>query len=241
MQTALHLHSVFVCFIRSSHLTAITVHNNTNWLLYIYLIFLFHIRRTMETRLLAGIHCEGSGSIQLVWNFYRKKWHCERFSSHRFGLHRQQHYTMLHIQSYLGRFHLFYRPRRPLGRVEVQLNSVLDLGTGRRWGVSVTLRPLSTPGKDSVPIVQEAGWAPGPVWTGAENLAHSGIRSPDLPAGSQSLYRLSYPAHIQPYLNGIFNRRTSGRNLGNYIQRSALSYKGGALDRMSLAYFLSFI
>ena len=27
-----------------------------------------------------------------------------------------------------------------------------------------------TPGKDPVPIVQEAGWAPGPVWTGAENL-----------------------------------------------------------------------
>ena len=25
-----------------------------------------------------------------------------------------------------------------------------------------------TPGKDPVPIVQEAGWATGPVWTGAE-------------------------------------------------------------------------
>jgi hypothetical protein len=25
------------------------------------------------------------------------------------------------------------------------------------------------------PIVQEAGWAPGPVWTGAENLALSGF------------------------------------------------------------------
>ena len=38
------------------------------------------------------------------------------------------------------------------------------------------------PGKDPVPIVQEAGWAPGPVWTGAENLAPTGIRSPDRPA-----------------------------------------------------------
>ena len=28
-----------------------------------------------------------------------------------------------------------------------------------------------TPGKYPVPIVQEAGWAPGPVWIGAENLA----------------------------------------------------------------------
>ena len=32
-----------------------------------------------------------------------------------------------------------------------------------------------TPGKDSVHIVQEAGWASGPVWTGAENLAPPGL------------------------------------------------------------------
>jgi len=53
----------------------------------------------------------------------------------------------------------------------------LDHGTRRGWGVSVTPRPLFTPGKDPVPIVQEAGWAPGPVWTGAENIAPTGIRS----------------------------------------------------------------
>ena len=41
-----------------------------------------------------------------------------------------------------------------------------------------------TPGKDPVPTVQEAGWAPGPVWTGAENLAPTGIRSPDRPTSS---------------------------------------------------------
>jgi len=44
-------------------------------------------------------------------------------------------------------------------------------------------RPVHfTPGKDPVSTVQGAGWAPGPVWTGAENLAHTGIRSPDRPA-----------------------------------------------------------
>jgi len=53
-------------------------------------------------------------------------------------------------------------------------------------------RPLFTLGKDPVPIVQEAGWAPGPVWAGAENLAPTGIRSMDCPARSQLLYRLSY-------------------------------------------------
>ena len=42
-------------------------------------------------------------------------------------------------------------------------------------GVSVTPRPLFTSGKDPVPIVQEAGWAPGPVWTGAENLGPPGF------------------------------------------------------------------
>jgi len=50
-------------------------------------------------------------------------------------------------------------------------------------------------GKDPVPIVREAGWAPGPVWTGAENLAFNSIQFPDRPARSQSLYRLRYPAH----------------------------------------------
>jgi hypothetical protein len=68
-------------------------------------------------------------------------------------------------------------------------------GTGRGWGVSFTPQLLFTPGKDQVPIVQEAGWAPGPVSTGAENLAPTGIRSLDRPARSQSLYWLRYPAH----------------------------------------------
>ena len=50
-----------------------------------------------------------------------------------------------------------------------------------------------TPGKDPVPIVQDVGWTPGPVWTGAENIAPTANRSPDIPASSESLYRLSYP------------------------------------------------
>ena len=69
-----------------------------------------------------------------------------------------------------------------------------DHGPRSGWGVSVTPRPLFTPEKDPVPIVQRAGWAPGPVWTGAEILTSTGIRSPDRPAHSQSLYRLSYRA-----------------------------------------------
>jgi hypothetical protein len=40
----------------------------------------------------------------------------------------------------------------------------LDLGA-RRGGWSAPRHGRFTPGKDPVPIVQEAGWAPGPVWT----------------------------------------------------------------------------
>jgi len=35
--------------------------------------------------------------------------------------------------------------------------------------VSSTSRPHFSPGKDPVPILQEAGWAPGPVWTGGKS------------------------------------------------------------------------
>jgi hypothetical protein len=55
------------------------------------------------------------------------------------------------------------------------------------------------PGKDPVPIVQEDGWVTGPVWTGAENLTPTRIRSPDPTARSESLYRRSFPAHTQKW------------------------------------------
>jgi hypothetical protein len=50
-----------------------------------------------------------------------------------------------------------------------------------------------TPVKDPVPIVWGTRWAPGPVWTGAENLVPTGIPTPDRSARSEWLYRLSYP------------------------------------------------
>jgi hypothetical protein len=71
--------------------------------------------------------------------------------------------------------------------------SFLDPGA-RRGGWSAPRPGRFTPGKDPVPIIQEAGRAPGPVWTCEKNLAPTGIRSPDRPAHSQLLYRLSYPA-----------------------------------------------
>jgi len=69
-----------------------------------------------------------------------------------------------------------------------------DRGTRRGWVVSSTPRSHFTPGKDPVPILQEAEWAPGPVWTGGKSRPQRDS-IPDRPARSQSLYRLSYPAH----------------------------------------------
>ena len=55
--------------------------------------------------------------------------------------------------------------------------------------------PHFTPGKDPVTILQEAGCAPGPVWTNRKSRPHWDSM-PDRPSCSQSLYRLSYRTHI---------------------------------------------
>jgi hypothetical protein len=55
------------------------------------------------------------------------------------------------------------------------------------------------------PIIQEAGWAPGPVWKFAKNI-------PDRPARSQSLYRLSYPDHNKRSYIQIFSVETRWKN-----------------------------
>jgi hypothetical protein len=78
--------------------------------------------------------------------------------------------------------------RRPRGIAVLSLTSILP-GVG--WS---TPRPVHfTPGKDLVPIVKEAGWDPGAVWTGTDNFSPTGFRSPCHPARSKSLYQLSYP------------------------------------------------
>jgi hypothetical protein len=45
-------------------------------------------------------------------------------------------------------------------------------------------------GKEPVPILEDPGWAPGPVWSAAENLARTGIRSQDRPTRSELLLTL---------------------------------------------------
>ena len=56
------------------------------------------------------------------------------------------------------------------------------------------------PGKDPVPILQEAGWAPGPVWKGGKSRPHRNS-IPDRPARSSVATPTELPG--PPYLMGI--------------------------------------
>jgi len=66
-----------------------------------------------------------------------------------------------------------------------------DRGTRRGWVVSSTPRPHFIPGKDPVPILQEAWWAPGPVWTGGKYRPHRDS-IPDRPAQWRNTYVWRY-------------------------------------------------
>jgi hypothetical protein len=61
----------------------------------------------------------------------------------------------------------------------LSLTSALDVG-----GCSTPRPGRFTPGNDLVPLVHKAGWASGPNWMIAENVAATGIRFPDRPARS---------------------------------------------------------
>ena len=71
------------------------------------------------------------------------------------------------------------------------------MGVGGQRHASAALPPGNYP----VSIVQEVGWAKGPVWTRAENLAPTGIRSPDRPASSvnKENKRRNADRYIGPY------------------------------------------
>jgi hypothetical protein len=71
--------------------------------------------------------------------------------------------------------------------VKLQLYSFFNSRARRGW-VGAWLRPSPgrlIPGNDPVPTVYEP---PGPEWTDADNLAPTGIPSPDHTASSESLY-----------------------------------------------------
>ena len=76
--------------------------------------------------------------------------------------------------------------------------------------VSSTPRPHFTNGKDPVPNSQEAGWAPGPVWTGEKSCRHRDS-IPDRPARSSitiptELSGPQGPKHVESYSKNKFEK-----------------------------------
>jgi hypothetical protein len=61
-----------------------------------------------------------------------------------------------------------------------------------RWVVNATPWQVYPREIDPISILREAGLVPGQVWKGEKYLASTGIRSPNRPARSESLYRLTY-------------------------------------------------
>jgi len=79
--------------------------------------------------------------------------------------------------------------------------ALLFLGLfGTRWGGGQPHAPAaSTPGKDPVPIEQEAGWAPGPVWPGGKSRRHWDS-IPDRPVRSSVAIPTELPGIINIYI-----------------------------------------
>jgi hypothetical protein len=63
---------------------------------------------------------------------------------------------------------------------------------GGEWSASRPGHSSPPPRNDLVPIIQEDGWTPGPVWTCAENFSLTGIRSPERPAYQSSIQNNKY-------------------------------------------------
>jgi hypothetical protein len=77
------------------------------------------------------------------------------------------------------------------GDIKLWFYPFFNLGARWGWVVNASPRPLYPRETDTVSIVQKAGWAPEPIWTGEESPAPSGILSPYRPTRRESLYRLN--------------------------------------------------
>jgi len=71
--------------------------------------------------------------------------------------------------------------------VQVLIYSFFNLGSRCRWVANATPWAVYPRQRDPLPIVQKSGWAPVPIWTSAENLTSTVIRSSDRPVRSKSL------------------------------------------------------
>jgi len=79
--------------------------------------------------------------------------------------------------------------------------------------VSITPQLHCTPGKDPVPILQEAGWAPGPVWMDRKSRPHRDS-IPDCPARSSVTIPTELPSPLySPHERVNFSPACNRRNI----------------------------
>jgi hypothetical protein len=76
------------------------------------------------------------------------------------------------------------------------MTAALEVG---EWTAARPGRNLP-PGKKPVPILQEAGWDPGPVWKGGKSRPHRDLIPERLPRSSVAI-PTELPAHICKYMN----------------------------------------
>ena len=117
----------------------------------------------------------------------------------------------------------------------LKLYCFFNLGPRSGWVVNAATRPPLPP----VPIVQEAGWAPGPVWMGEEILAATGILfvfsstlfvlhlhlfvCPDCPAFC--LLSLLATHNTNNYAPGGIRTRNSSERSAAYLRLKQLGYR----------------
>ena len=95
--------------------------------------------------------------------------------------------------------------------------SISNLGAGRGLVVNLTPRPFYARERDPVPIVQESGWVSGPIWMQEKNLAPppNGVRTPQHPDQSETLYRLCYSCHRGRQLDTWADLISTWRNVSS--------------------------
>jgi hypothetical protein len=83
-----------------------------------------------------------------------------------------------------------------------------------------------TPGKVPVPIVQGAGWAPGPVWTGAGYLAPTRIRSRTVQSVASRYTDCAIPAPPITFI-ALFNQ---GHTVAQLVEALRYNPEGRGFD-----------
>ena len=94
-------------------------------------------------------------------------------------------------------------------------------------------------GKDPVPILQEAGWAPGPVWTGGKSRPHR-VSVPGRPARSSVAIPIELPGPQETTERNFRNKLSWRQNViaGRLRNKSGLTHGLNFPLKVSVSFLL---